>query len=240
MQNAITFLKGQISEIQDTEAAEKVKEKLIESIDKFIYEELCLAKKQITYEAQKKILHGDVILTYSSSSLVKSVLKTAHESGTNFRVVIADSRPKLEGREMCDYLSGLGINCTYILINAVSYIMREVTKVMLGAHSLLANGYVMSRIGTSQIALVAKAKNVPVLVCCETYKFSERVHTDSFVSNELGEFGNLCNIPLQNGPIFFLDCTHFSFIYFVYLMKQPDFPLHISSSVASFVEDASA
>lgn len=191
MQNAITFLKGQISEIQDTEVAEKVKEKLIESINKFIFEELCLARKQITDEAQKKILHGDVILTYSCSSLVKSVLKTAHESGTNFRVVIADSRPRLEGREMCDYLSGLGINCTYILINAVSYIMKEVTKVMLGAHSLLANGYVMSRIGSSQIALVAKAKNVPVLVCCETYKFSERVLTDSFVSNELGATAEL-------------------------------------------------
>lgn len=44
----------------------------------------------------------------------------------------------------------------------------------------------MSRVGTSQIALVAKAFNVPVLVCCETYKFCERVQTDSFVSNELG------------------------------------------------------
>lgn len=44
----------------------------------------------------------------------------------------------------------------------------------------------MSRVGTSQIALVAKAYNVPVLVCCETYKFCERVQTDSFVSNELG------------------------------------------------------
>lgn len=57
----------------------------------------------------------------------------------------------------------------------------------LGAHALLANGYVMSRVGTSQIALVAKAFNVPVLVCCETYKFCERVQTDSFVSNELGK-----------------------------------------------------
>lgn len=60
----------------------------------------------------------------------------------------------------------------------------------LGAHALLANGYVMSRVGTSQIALVAKAYNVPVLVCCETYKFCERVQTDSFVSNELGEILN--------------------------------------------------
>lgn len=62
----------------------------------------------------------------------------------------------------------------------------QVSKVLLGAHALLANGSVMSRVGTSQIALVSKAYNVPVLVCCETYKFCERVQTDSFVSNELG------------------------------------------------------
>ena len=56
-----------------------------------------------------------------------------------------------------------------------------------GAHGLLANGYVMSRIGTSLIALVAKSYNVPVLVCCETYKFCDKVQTDAFVTNELGE-----------------------------------------------------
>lgn len=44
----------------------------------------------------------------------------------------------------------------------------------------------MSQVGTAQIALIAKTHNVPVLVCCETYKFCERVQTDSFVSNELG------------------------------------------------------
>ena len=58
---------------------------------------------------------------------------------------------------------------------------------MLGAHSVLANGYVMSRVGTAMISLVAKSYNVPVLVCCETYKFSERVQADAFVVNELGK-----------------------------------------------------
>jgi len=58
--------------------------------------------------------------------------------------------------------------------------------VIVGAHALLANGYVMSRVGTSLIALVAKSYNVPVLVCCETYKFTDRVQTDAFVINELG------------------------------------------------------
>ena len=42
-------------------------------------------------------------------------------------------------------------------------------------------------VSLNQVALVAKSCNVPVLVCCETYKFSERVQTDSFVFNELGD-----------------------------------------------------
>lgn len=65
--------------------------------------------------------------------------------------------------------------------------MPEVSKVLLGAHALLANGFVMSRVGTAQVALVANSCNVPVLVCCETHKFSERVQTDAFVFNELGD-----------------------------------------------------
>ena len=64
---------------------------------------------------------------------------------------------------------------------------RQATKVFLGAHGLLANGFLMSRVGTALISLIAKASNVPVLVCCETYKFCERVQTDSFVFNELGK-----------------------------------------------------
>ena len=76
-----------------------------------------------------------------------------------------------------------------VIINYLS--LPQVTKVLLGAHGLLANGYVMSRVGSSQVAVIAKSYNVPVLVCCETYKFCERVQTDSFVFNELGKFKSL-------------------------------------------------
>lgn len=62
----------------------------------------------------------------------------------------------------------------------------QINKVILGAGALLANGYVMARAGTAQVAMVAHAYNVPVLVCCETHKFSERAQTDSFVYNEIG------------------------------------------------------
>ncbi len=44
------------------------------------------------------------------------------------------------------------------------------------------------------MALLAQSAGVPVLVCCETYKFTERVQTDSFVYNELSDPDNLVRI----------------------------------------------
>lgn len=92
---------------------------------------------------------------------------------------------------------------------------------LLGAHALLANGSVMSRVGTSQIALVSKAYNVPVLVCCETYKFCERVQTDSFVSNELGMI-SVPFLPPGTCPLFLLlPRTGSSALSVPFLGKQP-------------------
>lgn len=150
------------------------------------------AEEAISISVQDKIYDGDVILTYGCSSLIKHILEEANRRKKNFRVVIVDSRPRNQEHEMLRQLVAQGIDCTCVLINAISYVMPEVTKVLLSAHALLANGCVMSRVGTAQIALVAKSYNVPVLVCCETHKFSERVQTDAFVYNEIGK-------PLESG-----------------------------------------
>lgn len=67
--------------------------------------------------------------------------------------------------------------------------MKQVTKVIIGASALFANGAVMSRIGTAAVTLMAYEYQVPVIVCCETYKFSDTVRLDSFVWNEIGDPG---------------------------------------------------
>jgi len=38
------------------------------------------------------------------------------------------------------------------------------------------------------VAMMLKEKGVPVVCCCETYKFSERIMLDSIVGNERGHF----------------------------------------------------
>lgn len=49
------------------------------------------------------------------------------------------------------------------------------TKAFLGAAAVLSNGTVLSRAGSAAVAMVAAAAGKPVLVCCESIKFHERV-----------------------------------------------------------------
>lgn len=65
----------------------------------------------------------------ASSSLLQRILVEAHRSGTKFRVIVVDGRPWREGREMLRRLVGCGLDCSYILVSAASFIMREVCNV---------------------------------------------------------------------------------------------------------------
>lgn len=67
-----------------------------------------------------------------SSSLVSHTLCDAHAKGRAFRVVVVDSRPRLEGRETLRRLVTQGVRCTYVLINAISYVLPEVGSLAFG------------------------------------------------------------------------------------------------------------
>ncbi|KAJ1820944.1 hypothetical protein LPJ56_001251 [Coemansia sp. RSA 2599] len=82
--------------------------------------------------------------------------------------------------------NGMNGGVTYAPITALSFLMREASKVFLGAEAFLANGAMLSRSGTAMVALAAHSYHVPVIVACETYKFSERIQLDAVVNNELG------------------------------------------------------
>lgn len=169
------------------------------SIAVYIQNEIQKAIQAITMKVDEKICDGDVILTYGCSSLITKILLKAHEDKKKFEVIVVDGRPHLDGQELIRRLVDVDIKCRYISIQATSFIMPKVSKVLLGAHALLTNGVVMNRTGTAQVAMVAQAFNKPVLVCCETYKFSERVLTDSFVYNEIGVEDKLCHLNTING-----------------------------------------
>eukprot|EP01133_Synstelium_polycarpum_P004225 gene4225-4927_t len=190
MGNSIGYFKQQclseVNKLRETLTThEKAKEFICEKIDTFI-ERIVVADKVIAGYGVSKIKDGDVILTYASSHVVEMILKQAQTEGKKFRVIIVDSRPKHEGKELLHRLVQHGVKCTYILLNAVSYIMKEVTKVFVGACTILSNGNLISRAGTALVSSMAQFYNVPFIVCCETYKFTEKAQLDSICSNDIG------------------------------------------------------
>lgn len=187
MGNAIKYFKVQVHNLQPDMPENEAKEFLIEQIDDFIRTRIDLPDKIIAGHGAERISDGDVIMTYSCSSIVEMALKTANAEGKEFSVVVVDSSPRYEGREMLKRLSDAGIKCSYVMLNGASHMMKQVSKVFLGASAMLSNGSLFSRIGTASVAMVAQNYNVPVLVLCETYKFCERVQLDSITHNELGD-----------------------------------------------------
>ncbi|KAH8999322.1 IF-2B-domain-containing protein [Lactarius akahatsu] len=190
MGNAIRQLKLEISGSDIDLPEQDAKDALCNKIDNYIRDRIIIADQVIQETAMKNIHDGDVVLTYARSSVVQKVLLEAWAEGTRFSVIVVDSRPMLEGKRLLSVLAAASIPCTYLLLPALSAVISEVSIVLIGAHSIHSNGAVFSRAGTALVAMMAKQHSVPVVVCCETYKFSEGVRLDSFTKNELAPPGD--------------------------------------------------
>lgn len=71
----------------------------------------------------------------------------------------------------------------------------------MGSHAILNNGSSYSRIGSAAIAMAATDKQIPVILCCETYKFVNRTQVDSLVMNEKGDPNSLTQTNDTATPI---------------------------------------
>ncbi|KAK2749466.1 hypothetical protein FQN57_006400 [Myotisia sp. PD_48] len=211
--NAIRALKLVISSIDPAVPEPEAKDEIYEFIENFIREKITFAGQVIANSAAQKVNDGDVIVCFSGSSVVQKVLLTAHSQGKKFRVSIIDTRPLFEGRHLARTLAKAGLKVQYSLINGISQAFKDATKVFLGAHAMTSNGGLFARVGTALVAMSAKEKsggiNIPVIVCCETVKFTDRVALDSIVVNEIAEADEiigaepttqLTNLPSSSPP----------------------------------------
>jgi len=198
MGNAIRWLKLEISKVDIDVPDSESKQSLCDAIDVYIRDRITVADEIISTIAAEKIKDGDVILTYAKSSVVQRALVHAYKAGKKFRVIVVDSRPLQEGLNLASSLQALGVEVKYCMLNGLVHNVHEATKVFLGAHAMMSNGRLFSRIGTAIVAMEAKAADIPVLVLCETAKFTERVALDSIVHNEVAPPDELV---ISSGPL---------------------------------------
>ncbi|KAK2836879.1 hypothetical protein FQN49_006629 [Arthroderma sp. PD_2] len=155
-----------------------------------IVDELGQVDDQIAAYALEHIHSNEIILTYGSSITVqKFLLKAA--ARRKFTVIHVESYPNShkeshaavtgtltgdeEGLATDSFqkpLIALGITVILIPDSAVFALMSRVNKVILGTHSVLANGGLVAAAGSRVVASAAKVHKTPVVVVSGIYKLS--------------------------------------------------------------------
>src|ERR1700730_9559448 len=102
------------------------------------------------------------------------VIRVAVEQGKKIHVLVPETRPYLQGARLTAWeLHRGGIPLTLITDNMVGHILKtgDVSAVVTGADRIAANGDSANKIGTYQIAVLAKEHNAPFYIAAPVSTF---------------------------------------------------------------------
>ncbi len=168
--NAVNYVMRAIRE-REYETVEDAISAIIKRAESFI-EYSKKATQRIGEIGSRLLQNGDRVLTHCNSSAALSVIIEAWRRGKDLEVYATETRPKFQGHITVTKLSEAGLTVTLVPDSSVRYLMKKLDKVVVGADTVTANGAVINKIGTSQIALAAKEHNVNFFVAAESIKFS--------------------------------------------------------------------
>eukprot|EP00996_Jenningsia_fusiforme_P000249 NODE_1202_length_1646_cov_34.623043_g1067_i0.p1 GENE.NODE_1202_length_1646_cov_34.623043_g1067_i0~~NODE_1202_length_1646_cov_34.623043_g1067_i0.p1 ORF type:complete len:479 (-),score=53.06 NODE_1202_length_1646_cov_34.623043_g1067_i0:81-1517(-) len=123
-------------------------------------------------QAQDHLHDNELILTIGSSYTVETFLKHAAKKRKTLQVFVAECSPTCLGHDFAAKLAEAGIKTTVITDSMIFAVMTRVTKVLIGAHAVLADGGIVARAGTHLLALAAQAHRIPVVVLTGLNKLS--------------------------------------------------------------------
>ena len=144
-----------------------------------IAEEDVATNKQIAQHAQALVPDGAGIVHHCNTGSLATVdygtalgvIRYAHEIGKRIHVYLDETRPRLQGAKLSAWeLNQLGVPHTVIVDGASGFVMRrhKVDLCIVGADRIAANGDTANKIGTYNLALVARAHGVPFYVAAPT------------------------------------------------------------------------
>ena len=102
------------------------------------------------------------------------VIRVAFEQGKQIHVLVPETRPYLQGARLTAWeLHRGGIPLTLITDNMVGHFLKtgKVGAIVTGADRIAANGDTANKIGTYQIAVLAKENNVPFYIAAPISTF---------------------------------------------------------------------
>ena len=153
-----------------------------------IHREDAAACRAIGEHGRGLIGAGNNVLTHcNAGALAVSELGTAtaplylsHDAGVPFHVFVDETRPLLQGARLTAWeLGAAGIDLTLICDNAAASLMAagKVDLIIVGTDRIARNGDVVNKIGTLNLAVLARHYGVPFYVACPSSTFDAQTET---------------------------------------------------------------
>ncbi len=119
--------------------------------------------------------NNDTVMTHCNAGALATVsygtalgvIRATRESGKNVRVIATETRPVQQGSRLTAFeLKHDGFDVSLIPDTAVGYSMANglVDKVVVGADRIVRTGHVFNKIGTYQVATMARQHGIPFYV----------------------------------------------------------------------------
>jgi len=135
---------------------------------------------------------NDTIMTHCNAGALATVgygtalgvIRATKDSGKNIKVIATETRPIQQGSRLTAFeLKHDGIDVSLIPDTAVGYTMANdlVNGVIVGADRILRTGHVFNKIGTYQVATMAKKHNIPFYVAAPLSTFDLQSKPDDII-----------------------------------------------------------
>lgn len=139
------------------------KERTLKSIDR-ILKHLEKAQEWLAYNGSKLVKNNMIIMIHCHSSSVLNILRRAKmKEHKKFKVIVTETRPKLQGLKTAKELVKMGVPIYYIVDSAGPFFMARADMLLVGADAIRSEG-VLNKIGTYPLALAAREVGVPVYI----------------------------------------------------------------------------
>ena len=110
---------------------------------------------------------GSILTQCFGETIIGTVIRAAREQGKDFRVYCAETRPYLQGARLTSScFAEMGFETTVLTDNMIAYAMQHegIDLFTSAADSIARDGHIANKIGTFQIAILAKYFGIPYYV----------------------------------------------------------------------------
>ena len=176
---------------KENDSVDKIKESIIDKAKQMADEDIKINQEMGKHGSQL-FENNDSVMTHCNAGALATVgygtalgvIRATKESGKKIKVIATETRPVQQGSRLTAFeLKHDGIDVTIIPDTAVGYTMANnlVNRVVVGADRILRTGHVYNKIGTYQVATMAKQHNIPFYVAAPLSTFDLKSNTEDVI-----------------------------------------------------------